>query len=151
MALRSPVDGVVQQLSVHTVGGVVTPAETLMHVVPRTGPLEVRCRVLNKDIGFIRAGQVAEVKVEAFPFTKYGIIDGLVLHISKDAIPDEKLGLVYDARIVMAATQIFADSRMINLSPGMTVTAEIKTGKRKIIEYLLSPLMRYQDEALRER
>ncbi len=151
MALSSPVDGVVQQLSVHTIGGVVTPAEILMHVVPRTGPLEVRCRVLNKDIGFIRAGQVAEVKVEAFPFTKYGIIDGLVLHISKDAIPDENLGLVYDVTIIMAATQIYADSRMVDLSPGMAVTAEIKTGKRKIIEYLLSPLMRYQDEALRER
>ena len=149
--LRAPIDGIVQQLQVRTVGGVVTPAEALMVVVPQNAPLEVQCRVLNKDIGFIRAGQVAVVKVEAFPYTKYGFLEGSVKKVAQDATADEKIGLVYDTTIQLAATRISTDEGDKLLSPGMGVEVEIKTGKRRVIEYILSPLQRYKDESLKER
>ncbi len=149
--LRAPVAGTVQGLAVHTVGGVVTAAQQLMVIVPQDSPLEIEIMVLNKDSGFIRAGQPAEIKVESFPFTKYGTIDAEVIQVSADATEDEQMGLVYPARIAMARTTIQADGRTINLGPGMSVTVEIKTGKRRLIEYILAPLQRYTDESLRER
>lgn len=149
--LRSPVDGVVQQMQVNTVGGVVNPAERLMVVVPADVTLEIEAMVLNKDIGFVRAGQESEIKVESFQFTKYGLIDGTVKHISADAVEDEKQGLVYPMRVSMKTNRILVGDRWVPLAPGMSVTAEVKTGKRRAIEFFLSPLMRYQDEALRER
>ena len=149
--LSAPVDGAVQQLAVHTVGGVVTPAQELMIIVPKDAHLEIEAMVLNKDIGFVHAKQAAALKVESFPFTKYGTIDGQVLTVSADAVQDEKLGLVYPARIEMAKTTMPAGDKHVNLTPGMAVTVEIKTGKRRLIEYLLAPLQEYQDESLRER
>ncbi|GAB4528997.1 MAG: HlyD family type I secretion periplasmic adaptor subunit [Amphiplicatus sp.] len=149
--LRAPVDGVVQQLAVHTVGAVAQPAEALLVVVPGEGELIVEALILNKDIGFVAEGDPAEVKLEAFPFTKYGVIDGAIEDISNDAIQDENLGLVYQARVKLARQSIRVEGREVPLAPGMAATAEIKTGKRRIIEYLLSPLLRYRDEALRER
>jgi hemolysin D len=149
--LTAPIDGVVQQLAVHTVGGVVTPAQTLMIVVPARSPLEVEARVLNRDAGFVRAGQEAELKLETFLFTKYGTIPGKVLDISRDATQDEKLGLVYVARISMARTAMDVDGKSVPVTPGMAVTAEITTDRRRVIEYLLSPLLRYRQESLRER
>jgi len=149
--LVAPVDGVVQQLAVHTLGGVVQPAEPLMVVVPGGGELVVDALVLNKDVGFVAEGDPVEIKLEAFPFTKFGVIAGTLEDISGDAIEDENLGLVYQARIALAAQTIRVAGREVNLAPGMTSTAEIKTGKRRIIEFLLSPLLRYRDEALRER
>lgn len=150
-ALISPVDGTVQQMEIHTVGGVVTPAQVLMIVVPANSKLEIEAMVLNKDIGFVKSEQAAELKVESFPFTKYGVIDGTVLHVSADAVQDEDLGLVYPARVSMARTKMLVNDKWVNLTPGMNVTVEIKTGKRKIIEFLLAPLQRYQDESMRER
>ena len=149
--LVAPVAGVVQQLAIHTIGGVVTPAEKLMAVVPEGSPLEIEAQVLNKDIGFVAAGQVAEVKVESFPFTKYGLIDGEVRQVSADAVNDEEQGLVYPSRVTMQRDKILVDDRWVQLTPGMAVTVEVKTGNRRILEYFLSPLLEYQDEALRER
>lgn len=149
--LRAPVDGVVQQLQVHTVGGVVQPAQPVMVIVPDDVPLEISAMVLNKDKGFVRAGQPAEIKVESFPFTKYGTIEGTVRSLSGDAIQDENQGLVYETRVDLATDTIYADEERISLTPGMNVTVEVKTGDRKIIEFLISPLLRYSDEALRER
>ena len=149
--LRAPVDGTVQQLSVHTVGGVVRPAEPLMVVVPAGVALEVEAHVLNRDIGFVEVGQPVEVKVEAFPFTRYGLIDGEVAHLSADAVVDERLGAVYPMKVRLAAERIRVGGRVVGLSPGMTVAAEIKTGKRRAIEFFLAPLLRYRSEALRER
>ncbi len=149
--LTAPVDGVVQQMVVHTIGGVVEEAKPLMVIVPKDATFVVEAKVLNKDIGFVEDGQDAEIKLEAFPYTKYGVIHGKVLHISTDAIEDEKLGLVYDARFEMAANQIQVDDKMVNLSAGMAATVEVKTGKRRVIEYVLTPLLRYKREALRER
>lgn len=149
--LTSPVDGKVQQLAVHTVGGVVEAAKPLMVIVPENSRLVVNAKILNKDIGFVEVGQEAEVKLEAFPYTKYGIIEGKVLTISNDSIEDENLGLVYDARIEMSAYQIQVDKRMVSLSPGMATTVEVKTGNRRVLEYVLTPLLRYKNESLKER
>ena len=149
--LTAPVNGTVQQLAVHTIGGVVQPAEPLMVIVPDGEDLVIEAMVLNKDIGAIAVGDPVEVKLEAFPFTKYGVIPGQVDSLSLDAIQDEKLGLVYTARISLDRTYIKVEGRNIHLGAGMNVTAEIKTDERRLIEFLLAPLLRYRDEALRER
>ncbi len=149
--LTSPIDGIVQQLEVHTVGGVVTPAQQLMIVVPREDKLEIEAWVQNKDIGFVDPEQKVEIKIEAFPFTRYGLIDGEVISLSKDAVPLENVGYVYAARISMARTTINTGNKIVDLSPGMNVTVEVKTGKRRVIEFILSPLLRGIQETARER
>lgn len=151
LVLASPVDGVVQQLRVHTIGGVVQPAEPLLVVVPKDQALEVEARLLNKDIGFVRAGQPVTVKVESFPFTRYGVIEGTVTSVSKDAIADEKLGLYYTARVRVNKSTMFVDGIDVLLSPGMAVTAEVTTGTRRLIEFVLSPVMKHVSESGRER
>jgi hemolysin D len=171
-SLTAPVDGTVQQLSVHTVGGVVTPAQALMAVVPTDSTIEIEAMVSNRDIGFIHAGQDAAIKIDTFNFTRYGLLHGKVLSISQDAITREKAQekatdkntgnatsssepkgqeLVYSARVSFDRTRMQIDDRMVNLSPGMAVSVEIKTGKRSILSYLLSPIGRYRQETLRER
>jgi hemolysin D len=149
--LVSPVDGVVQQLAIHTVGGVVTPAQQLMLVVPQDHPVEVEAQVENKDVGFVKEGQSVEIKVETFPFTLYGTIPGKVLSVSDDAAPVEKVGLVYPARVSLDRATIQVEGRQVNLSPGMAVTVEIKTGQRRLIEFFLSPLLKSVQESARER
>lgn len=151
MTLVAPVDGTVQQLAIHTVGGVVTEAQALMTVVPRDGTIELEAYLENKDIGFVHAGQTAAVKLETFPYTRYGTLDATVAHVSDDAIADEKKGLIYSARLRLERTTIQVDDRLVRLSPGMAASAEIKTGSRRVIEYFLSPLLQYQHESLRER
>ncbi|MGA7180530.1 MAG: HlyD family type I secretion periplasmic adaptor subunit [Thiobacillaceae bacterium] len=151
LKLAAPVDGTVQQLAIHTVGGVVTPAQPLMIIVPRDNTLEVEAFVENKDIGFIKAGQDAEVKIETFQYTKYGTIHAKVISVSHDAINDEKRGLIYSARVMLDRSTIIVDGSEVNLSPGMAVGVEVKTGNRRVIEYFLSPLLQYGHESLRER
>lgn len=140
-----------QQLAVHTIGGVVTPAEPLMIIVPDEDTLEVEAYLENKDIGFVEENQMAEIKIEAFPFTKYGIIDGQVVLITNDAIQHEQLGLVFAIRASMARSSIDVNGKIVNLSPGMSVSVEVKTGKRKIIEYLARPAEVMMVSSLRER
>ncbi|WP_031210039.1 HlyD family type I secretion periplasmic adaptor subunit [Marinobacter sp. EVN1] len=149
--LKAPIDGTVQELVVTTIGGVVTPAQELMKVVPEGSSVEVEARFLNKDIGFIHPGQSAEIKVDTFNFTKYGVIDAELSDLSNDAIQDEQLGLVYKARLKPAKSSLSINGKSIQLSPGMTVTAEVKTGQRRVIEFFLSPLLRYREESLGER
>jgi hemolysin D len=151
MQLRAPVDGTVQQLAVHTNGGVVTPAQPLLAVVPSREALEVEATVLNKDIGFVRPGQIATVKIESFPYTRYGYLTGTVESVSHDAAQDEQLGLVFPARVRLHGSSFLIDGVRVNLTPGMALSVEIKTGKRRVIDYLLSPLRQHASEALRER
>ena len=151
MYMTAPVAGTVQQLAVHTVGGVVTPAQPLMVIVPKDNVLEVEAMLPNKDIGFVNPGQDVEVKVETFPFTKYGTIHGTITQVSSDAIQDEKLGLIYSTRVKLARDTLRVENKTVRLSPGMAVTVEVKTGKRRVIEYFLSPLMQVTSESLRER
>jgi hemolysin D len=149
--LVSPIDGVVQQLAIHTVGGVVTPAQQLLVVVPQDHPVEVEAQVENSDVGFVKEGQAVEIKVETFPFTLYGTIPGRVLSVSDDAAPVEKVGLVYPARVSLDRATIQVEGRQVKLSPGMAVTVEIKTGRRRLIEFFLSPLLKSVQESARER
>ncbi|HEX5755670.1 MAG TPA: HlyD family type I secretion periplasmic adaptor subunit [Arenimonas sp.] len=151
MQLRAPVAGTVQQLVVHTVGGVVTPAQPLLAIVPEGESLEVEALVLNKDIGFVRAGQEAVIKVESFPYTRYGYLTGEVLSVSHDAAQDEQLGLVYQARVKLDRSELVVDGATVRLSAGMNLSVEIKTGKRRVISYLLSPLQTKAQGAGRER
>ena len=151
MRLTAPVNGTVQQLAVHTTGGAVTEAQSLMVIVPSDQPVEVEALFENKDIGFVRKGQDVEIKVDTFTFTKYGVVTGKVVSISDDAIEDERLGLVYSARIQLTESQIAVGNRIVSLSPGMSIKAEVKTDKRKVIDYFLSPLQRHVDESLVER
>lgn len=153
--LVSPIDGVVQQLVVHTVGGVVTPAQPLLIVVPQDHPVEVEAQLENKDVGFVKEGQSAEIKIETFPFTLYGTIPGKVLTVSDDALSLNKdkstEGLVFATRVSLASGTIPVEGKLVHLSPGMAVTVEIKTGRRRVIEYLLSPVLKSLQESLRER
>ena len=149
--LTAPIDGVVQQLAVHTVGGVVTPAQELLIVVPQDHPVEVEAQVENKDVGFVKNGQIVEIKIETFPFTLYGTIPGKVLSVSDDAVPIEKVGLIYPTRVSMDRSTILVEGRQVNLSAGMAVTVEVKTGQRRVIQYLLSPLLKSLKESIRER
>ncbi len=149
--LKAPVTGVVQQLAVHTIGGVVTPAQELMKIVPEGQSLEVEAWILNKDIGFVEEGQPAEVKIETFPFTRYGTINAEVIDVSNDAVSNEDKGLVYAGRVLMQKSVIQVEEKLVNLTPGMAVTVEVKTGKRRLIEFMLSPLLRYKKESLGER
>ncbi|MCS6329422.1 MAG: HlyD family type I secretion periplasmic adaptor subunit [Nitrospira sp.] len=151
--LVSPINGVVQQLAVHTVGGVVTPAQPLLMVVPQDHPVEVEAQLENRDIGFVREGQPVELKIETFPFTLYGTIPGKVLTVSDDAVPLDKDrgGLVYASRVSMDRATMQVEGKQIHLTPGMAVTVEIKTGQRRVVEFLLSPLLKSMKESLRER
>lgn len=151
MQLRAPVAGTVQQLAVHTVGGVVTPAQALLAVVPSEESLEVEATVLNKDIGFVKPGQRVTVKVESFPYTRYGYLEGTVETVSHDAAQDEQLGLVFPARVKLKQSHLDIDGTKVNVTPGMNLSAEIKTGRRRVFDYLLSPLRQHGDEALQER
>jgi hemolysin D len=170
--LTAPVDGVIQQLSVHTVGGVVTPAQQLAVVVPSDTTLEIEAMISNRDIGFVHVGQEAQIKIDTFNFTRYGLLHGQVLSVSPDAIvrdvPTDKpkadingaadassepkgQELSYAARVSLDQTQIELDHAHVNLSPGMAVTVEMKTGSRAVITYLLSPLLRYAHDSMHER
>ncbi|WP_445497039.1 HlyD family type I secretion periplasmic adaptor subunit [Photorhabdus sp. SF281] len=150
-SLKAPVAGTVQQLAVHTVGRVVTETQPLMVIVPANQPIEVEAMLENKDVGFVHTGQSVTVKVETFNFTKYGTVDGEVLNVSNDAIEDEKRGLIYSTRIRLKSDHLLVNGQRVVLSPGMSITAEIKTDQRRVIDYFLSPLQQYMDESLRER
>ena len=170
--LTAPVDGTVQQLSIHTEGGVVTPAEILMAIVPIDSRLEIEAMVSNKDIGFVHVDQEAAIKVDTFNFTRYGLLHGKVLNVYQDAIvqntpqnsasrqprdtgneTSEPKGqaLVYMARVSLDQAKMQIDDRLVSLSPGMAVTVEIKTGSRRVISYLLSPIKKHVSQAMRER
>ncbi|WP_018947565.1 HlyD family type I secretion periplasmic adaptor subunit [Thioalkalivibrio sp. AKL17] len=151
MRLRAPVTGTVEQLAVHTVGGVVEPARPLMTVVPEDAEVMVEATLPNKDIGFVRPGQTAEVKLQTFPYTRYGTVEGEVLEVSQDAVQDEQQGLVYVVRVRLDRDTVLVQDEPVRISPGMMATVEVKIGKRRIIEYFLTPLLRAARESLNER
>lgn len=146
--VRSPADGVVQQLAVYSEGAVLKAADPILVVVPDVGELVVEAQVLNRDAGFVKVGQPVTVKLEAFPFTRYGTLEGRLAWISRDAIQDEKLGPVYSARVTVTPPP---RGSTIDVSPGLAATAEIRTDTRRVMDYLLSPLERRLSEAGRER
>jgi hemolysin D len=169
--LHSPIDGSVQQLQVTTVGSVVTPAQQLLSVVPEQDRLEVDAVLENRDVGFVVAGQAVELKIDAYPFTRYGLAKGTVLSVDRDAeatpvnqtaqgslrAADEidnvesSERLRYTVHIALEPGSLKVDGRPAPLLPGMSVKAEILTGKRRIIEYLLAPLTLYAHDSMKER
>lgn len=151
LKLTAPVDGTVQQLQVHTVGGVVPAAQPLMQIVPADHSIEVEAFLENKDVGFVQEGQKAEVKIDAFEYTRYGTLSAKVRHVSHDAIPDQQRGLLYAAQVLLDRNNILIDGHLQPLAVGMSVNVEIKTGNRRMIEYILSPVLQHAHEALRER
>ncbi|WP_186080539.1 HlyD family type I secretion periplasmic adaptor subunit [Burkholderia gladioli] len=150
LSLTAPVSGTVQQLKIHTLGGVATTASSVMEIVP-DDTLEVEADIENKDIGFVKVGQPAVVKIEAFPYTRYGFLNGTVETVSNDAVPDRKRGLTFPVRIRLTTNRILANDTWISLTPGMSVSAEIKTGKRSVAHYFLDPVIQTGQESLRER
>ena len=150
--LTAPVDGVIQQLAIHSVGGVVTSAQPLMVVVPDATELTAEVRVANQDIGFVNPSQIASVKLETFPYTRYGTVDAQVKLVTADAVTDDKSGQShYPTLLTLSRKTMDVDGKTVPISPGMNITAEIKTGQRRIIEFLLSPVQRAGSESLRER
>lgn len=150
LVLRAPVAGTVQQLSVFTVGGVVSGAKPLMEIVP-DNTLEVEAQVSNKDIGFVRPGQQASIKLETFSFTKYGYVHGTVRLVSNDAEMAKKQELVFPVRVQLDADRMWVEGGWVKLSPGMAVTVDIKTHRRSVAEYFLSPLLQTAEESMHER
>ena len=149
--LKAPVAGTVQQLAAHTEGGVVTEAQPLMVIVPDGAQVTAEVTLENKDIGFVSPTQEAAIKLETFPYTRYGTVNATVKTVTADAVNDEKRGAIFPVTLNLNSTTIDVDGRPIKLSPGMNLTAEIKTGKRRVIDFLLSPLQRATSESLRER
>lgn len=172
MRLTAPVDGTVQQLTVHTIGGVVAAAQPLMMLVPNQDQVEIEAFIENKDIGFVHEGQKVAIKVETFEYTKYGMIDGVVSHVSRDAIDasgnatdntssnkgarggskqDKPQAPMYSVKVLLDQNKMVIDGKAKALTPGMGASIEIKTGSRRIIEYFLSPLMQHTHESMNER
>lgn len=165
--LRAPVNGTVQQLIVHTVGGVVPAAQPLMRIVPAEERMEVQVYLQNKDVGFVRVGQQAKVKIAAFDYTRYGTIPGRVVSVSRDAVEGSAIlqeigeqakrsstadvGSRYLVRVALQRSTMKVEGHVVPLLPGMAVTAEIKTGRRRVIDYFLSPLLREGTGSLHER
>lgn len=149
--ITAPVDGYVSRLLFHTVGGVVGPGEILAYIVPEQSPLLIRALLQNKDAGFVTVGMDVSIKVDTFNFQKYGILDGKVLQVARDSIEDELLGLVYELYVQPEQTHLAIAGVDTPIVTGMSVTAEIKVGKRRIIEFFLYPLIRYLDEGISVR
>jgi hemolysin D len=150
LTLTAPVDGTVQQLAAHTLGGVVTAAQSVMEIVPEDS-VEVEASIDNKDIGFVKVGQEAEVKLDAFPYTRFGYLTGKVVGVSNDAVQDKKSGLTFPVRIKLPTNKFQVNDKLVNLIPGMSVSAEIKTGTQSVAHYFIDPLVQTAQESLRER
>lgn len=149
--LVAPVDGTVQQLAIHTPGGIVTEAQALMVIVPDDAPVTAEVMLQNKDIGFVRVGDAAAIKLEAFPFTRHGTLPATVTRVSPDAIDHEQLGPRFAVTLTLDARDIEVDGARVPLRPGMALSAEVRTGSRRVIGFLLSPLERVRSESLKER
>ena len=149
--ISSPVDGFVGKLLVNTQGTAITNQEHLISIVPSDKPLIIKANVLNKDIGYLENNQSVAIKVQTFDFQKYGKLEGELIHIANDAINDEKLGEIYEVKIRPDSTFLIVDGIKKEIEPGMSVTAEVKVGKRRVIELFIYPVIKYLDEGLSVR
>ena len=149
--LKSPVEGYIGQIFIHTEGAIVNPAEKIVTVIPKDARLKIKASVLNRDIGFVKKEMPVSIKLDAYDFQKYGIIDGKVDVVSPGSIEDENLGRIYEIYIRPDKNTILADGKKEAIKPGMTTTNEIKTGKRRIVEFFIYPLVKYLDEGIKVR
>ncbi len=166
MTLRSPIDGIIEASSLTSIGQVVTTGQEVLRIVPTDAPVVVRAYLPNEEIGFVQAGQVATIKVAAFPFAQYGTLSGRVTAVGKDAVSgsaavggngqsspvaDATGALVFPVTVELASRTATLNGAAVDLSAGMQVTAEINTGKRRILEYLFAPIVEVGASALHER
>ncbi len=149
--LRAPVSGIVHESRLNTLGAVVQPAEPLLEIIPDDEPLVVEAWILNRDIGFVREGQAASLKVQTFEFTRYGTVPGTLVHLSRDAVVDEQAGPRYLARIELERDWMEIDDQRVRFTPGMSISAEIAIGQRRLIEFFAAPIVSAFNEAGRER
>lgn len=149
--ITSPVDGYIGKLMVNTQGGVVNSTEPLLSIIPANEPLIIKANALNKDIGFLMVGQEVSIKIDTFNFQKYGKLDGKLFYISSDSIKDEQHGEIYEIKVEPKQTTLLVEGEQKSIEPGMSVTAEIKTGKRRVIELFIYPIIKYLDEGLSVR
>ena len=149
--IKAPIDGYINELEIHTIGGVVTPAQKLMTIIPENCKLKIKAKVLNQDIGFVEKGMDVSVKIDTFNFQKYGIIKGVVLVIGANCVEDEKLGPIYEVFIEPKNAVLMVEGKEQNIKTGMTATCEINIGKRRIIEFFVYPLVKYLDESIKVR
>mgnify|MGYP001852934850 CR=1 FL=1 len=149
--ITAPCDGYIDKLLIHTIGGVVTPAQELIALTPVEQPLLIKAQVLNRDVGFIKEGMPVSIKIDTFEFQKYGILHGTVKSISQNSIKDEKLGEVYEVYIIPKEHTLLVEGKEKQLSTGMTLNAEIEINKRRIIEFFIYPLIKYLDEGISVR
>jgi len=149
--IKSPVDGIIAKLAINTIGAVVTPAEKLVALVPKNVPIQLKATVQNKDIGFIKVGMPVAIKIDTFNFQRFGLIDGIVTKIGANSIEDKKMGPVYEVFIEPKQTSLIVEGEERFLMPGMSATAELKVGKRRIIELFVYPLIKYFNEGISVR
>lgn len=149
--ITAPNNGYVQDMVIHTLGGSLKATEPALKIIPNKDELVIEAMVLNRDVGFMRVGQEAVIKLDTFDFIKYGALTGRVISLSSDAIQDEKLGLVFKAIIKIEKNNVLVDGARINVNSGLSVIAEVKTGKRRIVEYFLNPVRKAVDESMKER
>ena len=149
--LKSPVDGYVNEIFSHTIGGVVTPAEKIMTIVPDGAKMQIKAKVLNQDVGFIESGMPVSIKVDTYNFQKYGILNGKVTLVSPNSVKDEHLGDIYEVYIALENSTLLVEGKEQSVKFGMTTTNEIKIGKRRIIEFFIYPLIKYMDESIKVR
>ncbi|WP_318372549.1 HlyD family type I secretion periplasmic adaptor subunit [Enterobacter sp.] len=149
--LKAPVAGVIDALVFRDGGAAVDAPQELLRIVPENEVLKAEVMVSNSDVGFLQPGQAVTVKIDTFDFTRYGWVPGHLSRISADAIEDKDLGLVYKATIELDKKSLLIDGKAMALEPGMQVSAEIKTGKRTVLSYLLSPMMEALDDVGKQR
>ena len=149
--LRSPANGIVNKLIVNTIGAVVRPGETIVEIVPIEDNLLVEARVRPQDVAFIHPGQAASVKITAYNYTVYGDLPGVVERIGADTIPDEKGNPYFRVILRTSRNHLGSDMTTLPIIPGMVVTADIKTGRKSVLDYMLQPIQVARHEALRER
>ncbi len=149
--ITAPCDGYIDKLFIHTIGGIVTPAQAIIALTPANAPVIIKAKVLNRDIGFIKKGMPVSIKIDTYDFQKYGILKGTVKSISKNSIDDEQLGPVYEIYIIPNENTLLINGKEEKISTGMTLNAEIEIGERRIIEFFIYPLIKYLDEGISVR
>ncbi len=147
----APADGYIDKLLIHTIGGIVTPAQELIALTPVEKPLLIKAQILNKDIGFIKNDMPVTIKIDTFDFQKYGTLKGKVKSISKNSINDEEMGLIYEIYISLDNDTLLVEGKEKKITTGMTLNAEIEINKRRVIEFFIYPLIKYLDEGISVR
>jgi hemolysin D len=146
--IEAPIDGFINELYIHTIGGVVTPAQNLLSIVPDDTSLVIESTIMNKDVGFVKSHMPVSIKIDTFDFQKFGMIDGEVIQVSKDSIVDKELGPIYKMIVRPKKLWLMVEGKKTEITSGMTLTSEVNVGKRRIIEFFIYPLIKYLDEGM---